>query len=194
MSTIVCGDSFMAKDQANAPGRHFSELIGAFSLAKPGCGNIDICFQIKEAIALRPSRVIIGTTDSARTELKITDESIHNLSLLENRNGDYISDTIPTLIGEAEDLKDKYYIPQHRREAVKRYFADMYDQTLKSLTDEWALGYWYSQLKENNIQYQVLPRNFCIYEHARKNPNEPYSFHTDFVTQEKAAILLLQQQ
>ena len=182
----------MAPDHDNAPGQHFSEIIGAFNLARPGCGNIEICFQIKEAISLRPNRVIIGTTDSARTELKLTDKVIHNLSLLEFRNGNYISDTIPTLIGEEEDLKDKYYIPQHRREAVKRYFTDMYDQVLKSLTDEWALGYWYNQLKENNIPYEILPRTFCIYEYAQKNPNEPYSFHTDFVTQEKAAILLLQ--
>ena len=190
---IVCGDSFMAPDLVNAPGRHFSEILGAFNLAKPGCGNIDICFQIKEAINLKPTRVIIGTTDSARTELKLTDEVIQHLSLLEFRNGDYISDTIPTLIGEESDLKHKYYIPAFRRDTVKRYFTDMYDQTLKSLTDEWALGYWYNQLMENDIQYQVLTKDFCIYKYAAANPNEPYSFHTDFVTQEKAAILLLQQ-
>jgi hypothetical protein len=57
----------------------------------------------------------------------------------------------------------------------------------------WAIGYWCSQLERHDIQYQVLPRNFRIYEYARDNPNEPYWFHTDFTTQEKAAILLLQQ-
>ncbi len=193
MSTIVCGDSFMAGDYVNAPGRHFSELIGAFNLARPGCGNIDICFQIGEAIKLKPQRVIIGTTDAARTELKLTNELIGDLSLQNFRNGDYISDTIPTLIGEETDLRNKYFIGTSRRETVKRYVADMFDYTLKSKTDNWALGYWYSQLEKHNIQYQVLPRTFCIYEYAQKNSNEPYSFHTDFATQEKAAILLLQQ-
>lgn len=193
MSIIVCGDSFMAPDYKNAPGRHFSEIIKAFSLAKPGCGNIDICFQIEEAIRLHPDWVIIGTTDSARTELRLTEETVQKLSLLEFRNGNYISDTIPTLIGQEQDLKNKYDISTNRRESVKRYFTDIYDQTLKSTTDNWALGYWYTQLKEHNIRYKVLPKQFCIYDYAQKNPYEPYSFHTDFVTQEKAAILLLQE-
>ena len=190
---VVCGDSFMAPDIKNAPNRHFSELIGATSLAKPGCGNIDICFQIKEAIKIKPERVIIGTTDSARTEIKLTDDLLQDLSLQNFRNGDYISDTVPTLIGDEADLEDKYYIPDSRRKSLKRYFVDIYDSTLKHTTDMWALGYWYRQLQDYGIEYTVLDRNFCIYEYAAKNPYEPYSFHTDFVTQEKAAILLLQQ-
>jgi hypothetical protein len=189
---VVCGDSFMAPDSKNAPGRHFSELMGATSLAKPGCGNIDICFQIKEAIQIRPKRVIIGTTDSARTEIKLTDNVSHNLSLQNFRNGDYISDTIPTLIGEELDLRDKYFIPAARKESVKRYFVDIYDSTLKHITDMWALGYWYRQLQDHGIKYTVLDKNFCTYEYAIKHPHESYSFHTDFATQEKAAILLLQ--
>lgn len=190
---VVCGDSFMATDAA-APGRHFSELIGAVSLARPGCGNIDICFQIKEAIGLRPQQVIIGTTDSARTELRMTNKStVGELALPNFRNGDYISDTIPTLIGQEHDLKNKYSIEPSRRETVKRYFTDMYDHVLKHTTDHWALGYWYHQLTQHGIKYQVLPRTFCIYEYALQHPNEPYSFHTDFITQEKAAITLSQQ-
>jgi hypothetical protein len=189
---VVCGDSFMAPDP-NAPGRHFSEIMGAISLARPGCGNIDICFQIQEAIKLGAHRVVIGTTDSARTELRMTDDTLLGLSLQNFRNGDYISDTIPTLIGEELDIRDKYCIEQPRRDAVKRYFVDIYDGVLKHTTDMWAIGYWCSQLERHDIQYQVLPRNFCIYEYARDNPNEPYWFHTDFTTQQKAAILLLQQ-
>ena len=189
---VVCGDSFMAPDP-NAIGRHFSEIMGAISLARPGCGNIDICFQIEEAIKLGANRVIIGTTDSARTELRMTDDTRLGLSLQNFRNGDYISDTIPTLIGEELDIRDKYRIEQTRRDTVKRYFVDMYDSVLKHTTDMWAVGYWCSRLKEHNIQYQVLPRNFCIYTHAQEYPNEPYTFHTNFATQEKAAILLLQQ-
>lgn len=189
---IVCGDSFMAPDPA-APGRHFSELIGASSLARPGCGNIDICFQIEEAIKLGASCVIIGTTDSARTELKITQDFVHNLSLQNFRNGDYISDTIPTLIGEEADIKNKYIIDKSRREAVKKYFVEIYDSMLKHTTDHWALGYWYKQLQDNNISYKVLPKTFCIYTYAEQYPDEPYWFHTDFATQEQAAILLQQQ-
>jgi hypothetical protein len=188
---VVCGDSFIAPDPV-APGKHFSEIMGATSLAKPGCGNIDICFQIKEAIKIKPEHVVIGTTDNARTEIKMTDEVLHDLSLQNFRNGDYISDTIPTLIGEEIDLRDKYFIPAVRRDSIKRYFVDVYDSTIKHTTDMWALGYWYRQLQDHGIKYTVLDKNFCIYEYATKHPHEPYSFHTDFVTQEKAAILLLQ--
>ena len=189
---VVCGDSFMAPDPA-AAGQHFSEIMGALSLARPGCGNIDICFQIQEAIRLGANRVIIGTTDSARTELKMSADPLQDLSLQNFRNGDYISDTIPTLIGEELDIKDKYSIPPARRAAVKQYFVEMYDSVLKHTTDMWALGYWYQQLQNRKIPYDVLPKNFCIYTYALQHPNEPYWFHTDFATQHKAAILLLQQ-
>ena len=189
---VVCGDSFMAPDP-KAPGRHFSELMSAVSLAKPGCGNIDICFQIAEAIKLKATRVIIGTTDSARTELRITNNEIWDIHLENFRNGDYISDTIPTLIGEELDIQDKYTIDPARRQAVKQYFVEMYDSVLKTHTDNWALGYWYEQLKHNGIRYDVMPRNFTIYTYAQEHPDEPYSFHTNFATQERAAILLLQQ-
>jgi len=188
---IVCGDSFMAPDPA-ASGRHFSEIMGAISLARPGCGNIDICFQIEEAIKLGAKRVIIGTTDSARTELRMTNDTLLGLSLQNFRNGDYISDTIPTLIGEELDIRDKYCIEQARRDTVKRYFVDMYDSVLKHTTDMWTIGYWCCQLERHRIQYEILPRNFCIYTHAQEHPDEPYTFHTDFITQERAAILLLQ--
>lgn len=188
---VVCGDSFMSPDPT-APGQHFSEIMGAVSLARPGCGNIDICFQIEEAIKLRADRVIIGTTDNARTELRMINENLQELSLKNFRNGDYISDTIPTLIGDESDIKEKYYIEPSRRQAVKQYFVEMYDNTLKSFTDRWALGYWYRQLQDHGIQYDVLPRNFCIYLYAQQHPNEPYIFHTNFETQEKAAIILLQ--
>ena len=191
MTVFVCGDSFMAPDPA-AAGRHFSELMGAHSLAKPGCGNIDICFQIEKAIQLEAQRVIVGTTDSARIELRMTDAVLRSIGFDNFRNGQYVSDTIPTFVGEEADLKNKYTMPAARRESVKRYFADVYDQDLKSLTDHWALGYWYNQLEQHGIEYQVLPRTFCIYQHAKQYPNEPYSFHTDFATQEQAAFLLLQ--
>jgi len=189
---VVCGDSFMAPDPT-VPGRHFSELMGAVSLARAGCGNIDICFQIEEAIKLNASRVIIGTTDSARTELRITNDTLLGVSLQNFRNGDYISDTIPTLIGEEPDIRDKYCIEPARREAVKRYFVDIYDNVLKNTTDMWALGYWCCQLERHHIRHEILTRNFCIYQYAQQHPNKPYTFHTDFVTQERAAILLLQQ-
>jgi hypothetical protein len=196
---VVCGDSFMAPDPI-APGRHFSELMGATSLAKPGCGNIDICFQIDEAIKRKAHYVIIGTTDPARTEIKLTDKKITPPLTLENfRNNDYISDTIPSLIGEEQhELWKKYNIPEYRRKSIKNYFVDVYDPVLKQMTDRWALEYWYKKLEENKINYILLPKSFCIYTYAmekfeKTGTHESYTFHTDFATQELAANLLRQQ-
>lgn len=195
---VVCGDSFMAPDP-NAPGRHFSELIGAVSLAKPGCSNTEICFQIEEAIAMRANKIIIGTTDPSRTELKLTDQNIDSVTLKNFRNQDYVSDTISSLIGTQFELgKKNYQISQTKRDAVKIYFTEIFDTVLKRTVDEWALGYWYKKLEEAGINYYILPRNFCIYSYAlnlfeQYHKHEPYTFHTDFITQEKAAILLLQQ-
>jgi len=190
--TFVCGDSFMSPDP-RAPGRHFSEIIGATSLAKPGCSNTDICFQIERAIALEADRVIIATTDCARIELRLTSTSLASIDLDSFRNGQYASDTIPTFIGEEPDLKHKYSLSTTRRLAVKQYFTEIFDPALKSITDRWNLEYFLLQLEKKQINYTVLDRNFVIYKYAEQYPNEPYVFHTDFLTQEQAAILLLQQ-
>jgi hypothetical protein len=189
---VVCGDSFMAPDP-RAPGRHFSEIMGAVSLAKPGCSNTDICFQIERAIQLGAHRVIVGTTDSARMELKLTDTDTKHIGLDSFRNGQYASDTIPTFIGEESDLVAKYDLPHSRRQAVKQYFAEIFDLPLKTITDYWNLEYFVMQLEKNGITHTVLEKDFVVYKYAKQHPNEPYSFHTDFATQERAAILLLQQ-
>lgn len=189
---IVCGDSFMAPDPL-APGRHFSELMSAISLAKPGCSNTDICFQIERAIELGADRVIIGTTDSARMELRLSDHDSNMIGLGSFRNGQYVSDTIPTFIGDEPDLRGKYQLSPAKRLAVKQYFTEIFDYKLKNITDRWNLEYFLMQLEKNNISYTLLEKDFIIYRYAREHPDEPYTFHTDFVTQEQAAILLLQQ-
>ena len=189
---IVCGDSFMAPDP-QVPGRHFSELMGAISLAKPGCSNTDICFQIERAIELRADRVIIGTTDSARMELRLVDHDSNMIGLDSFRNGKYVSDTIPTFIGDEPDLRNKYQLSPAKRLAVKQYFTEIFDHKLKNITDRWNLEYFLVQLEKNYIRYTLVEKDFIIYKHASKHPNEPYTFHTDFKTQEQAAVLLLQQ-
>jgi len=191
MTVFVCGDSFMAPD-ATAPGLHFSELLDAVSLARPGVSNIDICYQIKSAIAQQADHVIIGTTDSGRIELPIQDYQ-DQITLDNFRPGArqrYISDTIPTFIGDEADLVDKYQLTPEQRVAVKQYFLHIYDANLKQDTDRWAVEYWLQQLQVNNISYTLLPREFCIYEYARTQSESLWTFHTDALTQQKASELL----
>ena len=189
MKVVVCGDSFMSPDPL-AHGKHFSELLGAKSLARPGVSNIDTCFQIKEAINSKADYVVIGTTDSGRIELSITDKTHDDINLTNLRNGDYISSTIPTFIGEELDLKDKYKLSPEVRDAVKKYFLHIYNKDIKMLTDMWAIYFWISKLESLDIGYTLLPKSFCIYQYAIQNPTEPWTFHTDFETQEQASHLL----
>ena len=187
MRIFVCGDSYMSPD-IKAQGMHFSELMGATSLARPGVGNIDICYQIHEAIMQRADYVIIGTTDSGRIELPIAE--VKSITLKNFRPGAeqaYISDTIPTFIGEEADLIGKYSLTMEQRTAVKQYFLHIYNANLKQETDRWAIEYWIQQLQSHNIPYLLLSKDFCIYEY---NTDSPYTFHTDAKTQILAAELI----
>jgi len=191
IKVFVCGDSFMSPDE-KAPGMHFSELLSAISLARPGVGNIDICYQIKESIEQQADYVVIGTTDSGRIEIPLGNYS-SNITLGNLRPGDrqaYISDTIPTFIGEEKDLVNKYTLTAEQRTAVKQYFLHIYDANLKHEIDMWAIEYWLQQLRNRNIPYLLLSKDFCVYEYARKQLESPWTFHTDADTQRQAAKFL----
>lgn len=192
MKVVICGDSFMSVD-ARAPGKHFSELLNydVVNLAFPGVGNIDICYQIKEAIKLQADFVVIGTTDPGRIELPYIDKHTSpeiNLSNFRPGLGNYTfkSTTIPSFIGEEPDLKGVVEVSKEQRLAVKMYLAYMYNYHLKNDTDNWAIGYWTSQLEKNSIAYKILPRDFCIYT-SGQGDLVPWTFHTGFEVQEKAA-------
>lgn len=192
MKVVVCGDSFMSIDPG-APGQHFSELLpyDVTNLAYPGVGNIDICFQLKEAINLRPDYVIIGTTDPARIELPYKNEhtspEINIQHFRDSSEGQtFKSTTIPSFIGEEPDLHGSVDISREKRRAVKMYLAYIYNYYLKNETDSWAIGYWLSQLEKHNIPHKVLSRDFCIYT-SEQGHLVPWTFHTDFAVQEQAA-------
>jgi hypothetical protein len=190
---FVCGDSFMSQD-SNYPGEHFSEQLefDVTNLARPGVGNIDICMQLQQALTQHADFVVLGITDPGRTEIPI---GVYRGCRLENfRPGDaqcFVSDTIPTLIGEEPGLADKYSLPIEQRAAVKQYFTHIYSDELKNTVDSWALGYWMLRLQNNNVPVWQLPRDFCIYQHAAQFGNqEPRVFHTNAETQQQAARII----
>jgi hypothetical protein len=201
IKVVVCGDSFMATGQLGSIGRHFSELLSPefdiVNLARPGVSNTDICYQLKEACAIRPDWVVVGTTDTARIEMpktgarvKIPDE----LTIKNFRNGPdqlYVSATINTFIAEEPDLKHNVHkLSDQQRLAVKMYLSYMYSDRIQRDQKDWMIGYWLTQFEKNNIKHKVLPKDFCIYQYAKKFPYEKWSFHTDFATQQVAANLL----
>ena len=66
----------------------------------------------------------------------------------------------------------------------------IYNKDIKMLTDMWAIYFWISKLELLDIRYTLLPKSFCIYQYAIKNPTEPWTFHTDFETQKQASHLI----
>ena len=195
MKVAVCGDSFMAIDP-NAKGKHFSEMLDfdVTNYAYPGVGNIDICFQIQQAIHDNVDFVLIGTTDPARMIMPITDVDDKGISYINFRNGPdkkYYSATIPTFIGEEDDLKNVLPLSKAQRDAAKQYFVHIFDRDVNTLIDEWCLKYWYSQLQANGIEYKLLDKTeFCIYTYKQNGVDDNWTFHTDFATQALAAEIL----
>lgn len=194
MRVAVCGDSFMAVDPL-VVGKHFSEMLNfeVSNYAHPGVGNIDICFQIKQAISDEVDYVLIGTTDPARLIMPIDDVDCYDISHKHLRDGAdklFHSTTIPTFIGDEKDLRNVLDISKEQRVAVKQYFLHIFNTELNSNIDRWCLGYWYHQLQLAGIKYKILNKDFCIYTYKQNGKTDNWSFHTDFETQACAADIL----
>jgi hypothetical protein len=207
MRIVVCGDSYMTQDsRPPAQGRHFSQLLEpheVINLSRGGMSNIGICFQLEQALLLKPNIIIIGTTDSGRIEIpsghgkfQVSDRLKNivythvnsvNTVYAGNETAPIISDTIPTIIGEEEDLKKSYILSTEVRQAVKQYFSYMYHPEVKSLSDAWAIGYWVMLLEKNGIKV-IIAREALTHLYEAK-PTE-WVFHTEFNEQEKAANII----
>jgi hypothetical protein len=212
MQIIICGDSFMTQDRRElAKGKHFSELLSphnVINLARGGMSNIGICFQLEQASRLEPNIIIIGTTDSGRIEIpsghgkfnarqglkNIVYTHFSSASIDSEYVGDalapIISDTIPTVIGEEQDLIESYLLPSEVRHAVKQYFSYMYHPEVKLLADSWAIGYWIMKLERSGVKVIIARETLKhLYSAAIVNPGQ-WVFHTDFIEQEIAADIL----
>lgn len=179
----------MARDP-NALGRHFSELLDfeVTNYAFPGVGNVDICVQIKQAIADKMDFVVIGKTDTGRMLLKYTDQQNKYINLAALRAGKdqtFYSDTIPTFIES-----NKYNLTAEQRNAVKQYFLHIYDHDLQREIDSWMFGYWTNQLTANSIKYKILGHDFCVYTNTLSSGVDQWTFHTTFEVQQQAADIL----
>jgi hypothetical protein len=194
---VVCGDSFMAADPT-APGKHFSEQLDPYeviNLAYPGVSNIDICCQIEHALSLRPDLIVIGTTSPDRIELPVCNDTADlemQLDYKHLRSGPdqhFVSWPLGSLI-EGDDISKWHSKLPHPETPIilKNYFNHCYSTVVKQTIDRWCLEYWYQQIHNNNIKYQILPKTFCVYEKGMIQGKQiPWTFHTDFESQTQAA-------
>ncbi len=210
---IICGDSFCSADTGK-PSTHFSELINnkyqVINLARGGASNTVICLQIKKAVELQPSLIIFNTTDSNRTEFVVNDYSVRDISLKDiiypyssdssfatehvgGLNARYMSDVWASIIEPRSDNLLKY--TDDKLKLLRTYFAELFDEPLKQIIDQWIFGFWKSQLDKFNIPYIEISNNGIgqeLYQYCRNNLHKVNQavYHTDEETQKNFASKL----
>ena len=187
----VCGDSYMCLDK-NHVGTHFSELLhghySVINLARAGVSHVEIGFQLKKAVELRPDYVIVNTTTSDRIDIPITGtDYINSLELEHFRPGNeryYLSSNIQTLIDSSAGHGEfKAHMTYEIVDALKKYLSYIYDHTLMKEVDSWIIGYWLGKLKDNGIRYHLFDETFMVYQEHLQHP----IYHTSYETQIEAA-------
>lgn len=215
---VVCGDSFCSADTSNDRW-HFSQVLEdkynlkVVNLARGGMSNLGICFQIKQAISLRPDAVIYNMGDPSRVDIVMhdnyyTSRGLKNFVYHSPDDSSYGSEYVGnhdapifSTVFQELDLLTTFKVPDEKIQAVKHYHAHLFNWQLKHDTDRWMLDYWRMQLKLSNIKTIFLgsltdlnptPAGRAIYDFVRKNPEyiTKKLYHTDRATQQTAADLI----
>ena len=187
----VCGDSRMCLDKYHV-GTHFSELLNSrysvVNLARAGVSQVEIGFQLKQAITLNPDYVFISTTTSDRIEVPIGDtKNIKSLQLDHFRPGPdryYLSANFQTLINGAGHGEFRAHITDELVDALKKHVSYIYDGQLMAEINSWIMGYWLGQLRDAGIPHYLFDRTFEVY--TDENLQSPI-YHTSYETQIRAA-------
>lgn len=220
VKVVVCGDSYCSADNTEERW-HFSQIlqdrygITVINLARGGISNLGICFQIKQAIELKPQVIIYNQTDPARVDIIMkslhgkninlkefiypyTDDSSFYSPYVGHRNASVFS-TMPHSLDKIKQI----YIDPEKITAVKYYHAHLFDWQLRKETDTWWFEYWHDRI----LQANILPINLTspnhldnqssigklMYDFVRNNPGWPKLYHTDRDTQEQVADKLADQ-
>lgn len=210
---VVCGDSFCSAS-TSLPGTHFSELLPGYeviNLARGGITNTAIGFQIQTAVSLQPVAVIFASTDAGRLDVPLGDFKISDglknfiypyesdastgSPYVGDLSATIYSDVIPAMLQSRPDLPEQLTMSDELKGAIKLYLAYLHDYNLKSVTDQWLIGYWKSVLKENNIPFINLRENSMgqiLYTFVKDHPDvaSEVAYHTDKETQIRVATLL----
>jgi hypothetical protein len=217
---IVCGDSFCSADTTHERW-HFSQLLHdrydmiVTNLARGGMSNLGICFQIKQAIELRPDVIIYNQADPSRVDL-VTKSPPVNYTLKdfiypypwdESHHSSYVGGSDATVFSTVyQDLENQKHVAVSAEQilAVKHYHTYLFDWRLKFTADSWWFGYWKDQIQKSNILPidltsrahpldQQHPVGKIMYDFVFANPGWPKLYHTDRQTQEIVAEQLAEQ-
>jgi len=201
---VVCGDSFCTSVHWDR--LHFSQILAdkynfeVINLAHGSFSNLGICFQIREAISMKPDIIVYNTTDYSRFELVMHDKismenGLKNIMYFQTAAESYSNPhtgnlTAPIFSTNYQRLADidGVSIRKDQKEAVDTYLKYFFNDNLKKETDSWAFGYWHQQIINAGIIPLRVSREDEIarpmYEYARANPKCSAYYHTDKETQE----------
>lgn len=213
MKIVVCGDSFCAassipiKDIGERA--HFSQILEdnyghtVVNLAHGGMSNVGICFQIREAIKIKPDVIVYNQTWSARVELVMNNQNFNLEKGLQNfiyfnphytsTGTEYVGDvkhgTVLSTVWQG--LKDHPLVSVTDEQilAVNLYLKHLYHDGLKTETDAWMLEHWQDQILKNNIialRFNDSNIGQIAYDFSGSNKIDS-PFHTDRKTQEVIA-------
>jgi hypothetical protein len=211
---VVCGDS-VCSAQSN-DNQHFSNILAdrgykIINLARGGMSNTGICFQIKQAIEVQADLVIFRRTDSSRLDIPLYTSPSPKITLknfiypypsdssFENK---YVGDITANILSDtASGLSNKrpdslISISDNIVNAVKNYYAFIFDQYLAQEKDHWIFSYWKHCLSTASIPYIELTRTGIgreIYEYIDKNPDKVTQkvYHTTADPQQKVADAII---
>lgn len=210
MKIVVCGDSFCAassipiKDIGERA--HFSQILEdtyghtVVNLAHGGMSNVGICFQIREAIKIKPDVIVYNQTWSARVELIMNNQNFNLEKGLKNfiyfnphytsSGTEYVGNlkhgTVLSTVWQG--LKDHPLVSVTDEQilAVDLYLKHLYHDGLNTEIDTWMIEHWRDQILKNNIiglRFNDSNIGQIAYDFSGSNKIDS-PFHTDRKTQE----------
>lgn len=210
MKIVVCGDSFCAassipiKDLGERA--HFSQILEdnyghtVVNLAHGGMSNVGICFQIREAIKIKPDVIVYNQTWSARVELIMNNQNFNLEKGLKNfiyfnphytsSGTEYVGNlkhgTVLSTVWQG--LKDHPLVSVTDEQilAVDLYLKHLYHDGLNTEIDTWMIEHWRDQIQKNNIiglRFNDSNIGQIAYDFSGSNKIDS-PFHTDRKTQE----------
>lgn len=214
---IVCGDSFCSATITNMElknaGRraHFSQILEdeygyrVLNLAHGAMSNFCICFQIREAVKLRPKVIIYNRTFEGRINLMLnqpsfnTEAGLSNFLYWDQTQVGTQSGYVETKQANAEcisivhqGLRDHPHVKlsEEQLNAVDMYLKHFFNWAAEKELTNWMYGYWETKMQENNIQFLRFhdPEIGKIaYDFSLQNRTFDTPFHTDKATQQVVA-------
>lgn len=218
MKIVVCGDSFCSADSTSERW-HFSQMLEdkyhyeVINLARGGISNTGICYQLKKALDLNPDYVVYNITDPARVDISMHEHFYSNIGLKNfiyhspddsSYGSEYVGDinsAILSIVPAGLGSMKHFSVPEEKIQAVKYYFAHLFNWQLKNETDRWLVDYWQTKLIQKGIKVISLgsttdsppnPIGNILYDFVEQHPEFRIRrlYHTDRDTQELVADAL----